>query len=523
MKKIIVLIAVLFIAIVTMAYLYFTGINFEQKSNDHSLYVAASTSPLIFSFENDASILDILQGQDLLEEVIGEQKFEQIKSLKKNLLDQTSLNKYFSKQNVYISVIPGENKSFDFLYSTQLNAGTSVEQLLQTLKLSNIKVDQQKLTIELPDSTVFYLGTNNNLVVFSTVSKLVTDAVKTKIDKENNFAAFIKTNSRINKNSLAEVYVNFDKLPALLKLTMPGNLTGELSSINKQNGYAALVYNFSKEKVLLTGITQINDQNNYFKLFTGTKPQKITINNILPENTANYTVYTIEAYSPFRDKLKNWFKYQKADKIVETLIKNTNSKYRVDLEQLFPKYFKDQLITFQLSNGEKLGAINLSNGDKLEQLLLDLSTSYNEDIKLLQVNDVLFSFYGEPFKKFKAPFYTILDNYLIFSNSASGLQSYLESYRSGKLLINTKNYGSALNQLPGSANIDFYVDFANSAQIAHKNIYLPFYRHLYSDKGLKSYSSASYQLSSDNGKFLTNFLLTKKLIYVNSDSLSILP
>ncbi|MES2827571.1 MAG: hypothetical protein V4687_05445 [Bacteroidota bacterium] len=523
MKKIIVLVAVLFIAIVTMAYLYFSGLNFEQKSNEHSLYVAASLSPLILSFENDQSIIDILQGQDLLEEIIGEKHFKQIKSLKDHLLNTVDLGSYFAKQTVYISIVPAADKGFDFLYSTQINPTTTAAQLVQSLKANKIQIDQRKQTIQLSDSTVFYFNTTENLVVFSTSQKLVNNAVKVKINKENSFASFIKANSRITKNSLAGLYLNFQDLPKLLKHTMPGKLTGELSALNNENAYAALVYNYSKDKVLLTGVTQINKANSYYKLFTGTRSQKITITNVLPENTANYIAYTIDKYSDYRIKLKVWQKSLKEDYITDALIKNTNNNFRIDLEQLFPKYFKDQLITFQLSNGDKFGAINLSNGDKLEQLLLDISSTYSDDIKVFLVNDALYSFFGEPFRKFKKPYFTIVDNYLMVSNSANGLQAYLENYRAGRLLINTKNFTNTQNQLPAAANVDVYVNLANSEDIAHKNIYLPFFRHLYSNKGLKSYGSISYQLSSDNGKFLTNFLVTKKLVDSNHHSLTILP
>ncbi len=85
---------------------------------------------------------------------------------------------------------------------------------------------------------------------------------------------------------MANVYINYNQLPAILKNVLNTNLIGELSIFNKQNAYAALSYNFGSDKFLLNGYTQINDNQNYFKLFIDQKEQKINIDQFFPEQTA---------------------------------------------------------------------------------------------------------------------------------------------------------------------------------------------------------------------------------------------
>ena len=189
--------------------------------------------------------------------------------------------------------------------------------------------------------------------------------------------------------------------------------------------------------------------------------------------------------------------------------------------EAFPKYFKDQLVTFQLNSTEKIGAINLTNGDKLMQLLIDLSSDYNDEIKVLKEADLLYAYFGQPFEGFKRPFYVILDNYLVFANHAATLQAFLNSYKNNELLINSANYINAGNQLPGNSSISFYIDHANSAEIFRKNLYPSFYKHLQSEKGLKNYDSFTYQLSGDNGKFQTNILINKQPEVLQKDSLAL--
>ena len=512
MKKIIFLIITLIVAIISMAYLYFSGLNSKLKNNDSSLYAATFNSSFVFSFENEKSILDILKSQDLFREMIGQDKFSELESIKGNLLQFPELNKAIDNQVVYISLIPGKDKKIDFLYSTQLNAETDKTQLLKSLKARTISISSKDnlTSVTLSDSSQFYIGIKDNLVLLSSQSQCISEILKATFDKNNPFVEFIKSTSRITKNSLAELYINYETLPPLLKSLMPGKLSGELSPLSQQRAFASFSYNFSKERILLTGLTTAETSSGYYRTFSDIDAQKITITNILPDNTANYTTYAINDYLSWQKSLHEWFKNIKEDKLVSNRIKSYSEKYRIDLNNLIPKYFKNQFITFQLSTSEKIGAVELTNGDKLNQLLIDLSTDYSTDIKTFKDEDLLYAFFGEPMKKFKRPSYCIIDNYLVFANNPSTIQSFLNSYKNNRLLIDDIDYSNAVNQLANSASLSFYIGMKNSSDIFMKNIYLPYYRHIRDENGLKNYTAFIYQLSGDKGKFQTNVLIDKK-------------
>ena len=511
MKKIIVIVTVLFAAIITMAYLYFSRLNTERKNSDSGLHAAIVNSAVVFSFQNDKSILDILKSQPLFSEIIGQENYAQMTSLKANLLNIPAVKNIIDQQSIYISLIPAGNKKIDLLYTTQIGQEATVDQLLPALRAANVLIEQQQTITKLTlvDSNVYYLGIKDNVLLVSSSSKPVLDVLRAKFEKNNDFATHIKSNSRLNKTSLAELYIDFGRLPLLLKSTMPGKLTGELSILDKQNSFATFVYNYSKDKVLLTGTTKINDADSYYQLFADLEPQKITINNILPDKTANYSIFTVGDYSSWKTSLDQWFVAQKTDKAIIKTIEQINNKYHLDLDQVIPKYFSGQIMTFQLNTTEKLGAINLSNGDKTDQLLLELGTEYNEEIRLFRVENLLYAYFGEPFKKFKRPYYTIIDNYMVFANHASTVQSFLNSYKNNRLLINEDDYSYTINLLPNSASISFFIALNHSTDIFRKHIYLPYYRHIISEDGLKDYASLTYQINGDNGKFQANMLLSK--------------
>ena len=85
MKRIYITIFVLFAAMVSMAYIYFSKLNKDTNDNDISLYAATAKSGLIFSLQNDKSVLDLLKSQDLLQSLLPEPTLQSLQSLQREI------------------------------------------------------------------------------------------------------------------------------------------------------------------------------------------------------------------------------------------------------------------------------------------------------------------------------------------------------------------------------------------------------------------------------------------------------
>jgi hypothetical protein len=520
MKKIVILTSALFLGVAFMAYFYFSKLGTDNDAKDLALQSATNNAALVFSFKNDKGFYDIIEGQQLLQQVLGEEKMNLLKQLKTSIIDDNILNRYLKDQQIYISVLPDSNKTLNFLITLQIQQDNDLKKFYEQLKLKKAITENSKelYMVKINDSLSIYLGIHNQVLTVSTSLKLINDA-NVRLT-ENPFTEYIKENNRQIKNVLAHVYINFNQAPLLLKNIIAGNINGEIGIFNKQNSFAVLNYNFSKEKILFSGNTELKDQQNYLKLFENTAAQNTSIQNILPDNTANYALYAYDDYGKWLKKLNSWQAQTNGVSKANAVIKNINDEYRIDLNAIFPAYTKNQFILFQLSTTEKLGAISLTNGEKLKQLLLDVSADYNEDIKLFKSSDILYCYFGEPFKKFGRPYYTIVDNNLVVANNASTVQSFLNDYKHNRLLIQTPQYLDAVNQISTTSNVCYYINTKNSADIFRNNIQLPFYKHLRADSGLKSFDTFYYQMSADKNKFITNLLLNKYLKPEIPDSLS---
>ena len=522
MKRIYISLGLLFFAMVIMAYFYFTKLNLDSSKSNKSLYAAAYNAGIVFSVQNDKSVYDILKGQDLLQQLLSKDMLQDISLLKTALFSDTDVNSYFGPQNVYLSFSKGKDKTVNYLISMQLDDTNDPSLLIGLLKKKKIKVEDLKsvFKIILPDSTTYYVDLQKDLLLISNSAEnvLSASAYSKKYDR-NSFVDYINSDHTIKRNSLASVYINFKKIPELI-IAVSRNKRSEASLVNDKDAFTSLSYNFSKERLLFNGSTISNNTNDYLNSFLKLKPQKITIDNVLPDNTANYKLYAFGDYKTWKVSLDYWLSKQKGNNYTRTL-KEVESRYRINLEEVFPKYVSGEFVNFQLSTSEKLGAIKLSNGDKLAQQLLEISETYSEDIKLFKVSGLFYNFFGEPFADFDRPYYSIIDNYLIIANNASTIQDFLNNYRKNNILNNTAMYTRIFEEISKTSNVIFYANFKQSLPLFKKHLLPEFYNGLIDSKKMETFETMTYQLSSDQLKFQTNLLLEVKAKPLESDSLSI--
>lgn len=509
MRKIYFILAALVIAISGMSYMYFSALNKAGVKADLGLELVSKNAAMVFSVQNDKSVRNILNGQELLSNLIGTQKTESLKFLKSKL-DRQETAALFHGQNIFLGFYPTEQKALEVMIGIQLQPEAVEKMLFENFKRLGValKPYSSYYQFQSADQT-FYVMLQKRVVLIATAPEVIENLIANrKNDSEQEFVSFIQKNDRLAKNSLANLFIDFRQMGPFMKSLTPHFNRGELAILNQQQAFARLSYNFSKEKVFFSGETKVLNQQSYFSLFAKYRPEKMELDKILPANTANYTLYAFGDYRAFYGNLQSWFRSIKEDKKIRKNIASINEKYRLNLDDLFLKYTSSQAIAFQLQNKQKLGAVKLISGEKVEQLLLDLSEDYDGDIRLLKEPDLLYYYFGAAFKNFRNPYYVIINNNIIFGAYPSSLIDFKNSYQNNKLLILDKGYTQVFRQLPLNSNVMFYLNNKRAQQIIMNTIYPAYYNHVRSEAGLKAFDSFVYQLSGDQGTFQTNILLT---------------
>lgn len=519
MKKIYIILAALVIVISGMSYMYFSALNKAGVQADMSLELVSKNAALVFSFQNDKSVRNIIDGQDLLSKLIGEQKTEALKDLKGNL-DRPETTSLFQGQDIFLGLYPAEQKKLELMIGVQLHPEATDKMVQAQFQRAGLTLKPYASYFQVQtDDHTFYVLQQKRVVLIATAAYVIDNLIANqKTDTQKDFVSFIQKNDRLAKNSLANLYVDFRQFGPFMKVITPYFNRGELAILNRQEAFARLSYNFSKEKVFFSGETKVVNADSYFSLYAEQKPEKLSIDKVLPASTATYTLYAFGNYKVFHKQLQNWFKTIKEDKRIRQNITAINDKYRLNLDDIFLRYTNTQAVTFQLQNKQKLAAVQLNSGEKLEQLLLDLSDDYDGEIRLLKEPDLLYYYFGSPFKSFKKPYYLIINNYIILAPYPSSLVDFRNSYQNNQLLTLDKTYTAVFSQLPTSSNILFYLNYRKAQNLMINTIYPEFYDHTRSKNGLKAFDAFVYQLGGDQGSFQTNILFTTKSAEVNAEA-----
>lgn len=511
MKRVYITLVFLLVLLAGMAYLYFSNLNSSRTNPDLSLKYAAQNSGLIFSFQQNQSVVDILKGQNLFNHLIGRDKAELMTQLNSKIFTVGILNSLIENQTIYIGMLPGEQKNVDLLFSIQLKNQANSRKLVQMLQKAGIKMRNLNgvYEIKLPEGPVLYLAYEKEVILLSTRENTLRSAFNKPDVADEKFISFIKKNDRLTQNSLANLYINYKRLPDLLKAIIPTERSNVPWLYDCEDSFGHLSYNFSKEKILFTGETSINDNRNYLKLFQALNAEKVQVDRTLPANTSNYALFCSGNYINWQRKLNSWFEQKKEYKDIQNRKSQINTKYHLNLDGLIPPYLGSQFVSFQLSDGQSLAAISLTDGDKLSQLLLDLSDVYGGKIRLFKEADILYCYFGEALRKFKRPYYVIDNNTLFVANSAAALSTLMKMYEGDKLLINDEAYTRIFEQLSNSANVQFYLNKGKSGGLIARNLYPSYDMLLRDPQGLKNFNTFVYQLTGDQDSFQTSIFLNE--------------
>ncbi len=87
------------------------------------------------------------------------------------------------------------------------------------------------------------------------------------------------------------------------------------------------------------------------------------------------------------------------------------------------------------------------------------SVNYKDfEINYVEMKGFFRLFFGKLFDKFEKPYYTYVDDYVVFSNKAASLLSFVEDYEQKNLLKNNAGFKDAYSYMKSSSTIFLYTD-----------------------------------------------------------------
>lgn len=515
MNKIIGITTALFIVVLSLAYLYFSNLNVKSRNNDRILSEIPADAAMLFQYPNDKSLYDIFKDYTLFDTIIGAQHKDELSWIKLLQSDYQKLATHIQGQRVFLSFHPSKTDSVSFLWSVVVKDKLTIEKLLPILKenseiKSSIKNKTGNDIIELISSDLkrpFYICIDKGVIRASFSFDLIRKSLDPDSKKiSNEFIKAINTGLKQDANALANLFINYDQ-PGFLKPYFRRKLSQNLEFFESFRGYSSLELNYKSDVMMFNGITRTSlKENNYINIFLNQKPVKNTIKRVMPYNTSSSITYGISDYSGFKNDLNQLFKSRKELDTLNKQIAEILSETGINPERDITPLWNNEFGTLHLSTYENLGIIKVKDGRKLQFYLDPLSANYSESVRKMKYDNLFYSFFGDPLKKYSKPYFTVIDNLLILSNSPVSINRFLNHYNSERLIYNSNAYTQFDQLVADQSNISFAIYLSNARSLLNSSLRKGYSNNFSSKRyGLKDFYAVSYQLSSNKEYFFTNF------------------
>jgi Uncharacterized protein conserved in bacteria len=396
------------------------------------------------------------------------------------------------KRDLMISAHKVRSNTWDFLCVIDLQKVSEIELLKEQIEtvytLMDYKVTYRTYQgvniIELTDKDtrdILYTAFVENHYVASYTSKLV----EASIDERNNPTIgldplFIEANKLVAGKGLYRVYIQYAYVPELLAMYM-GNNNEYLPIVSQSMAYAGLSLQVANDKMELKGYTFLNDNvDPYVSALLHSGKKEMQAHQVLSDRTAFYTHIGFDNPVTFVGELEKALSIHNpaAYNTYKTSYGKIESMFDISLADDFLSWMSGEFAIVEMEPGllghetEIVLAIRAKDiglaKDKMGYIERKIKRRTPVSIKAAlykgyQVNYVELKgffalFFSKMFDKFEKPYYTYIDDYVIFSNKPASLLSLIEDYEQKKTLKNDPGFKQILSQIDKKSTYLIYTN-----------------------------------------------------------------
>lgn len=396
------------------------------------------------------------------------------------------------RRDMMISLHKTKPGDWDFLAIVDMRRmskmNTLKEQLEKVLKLSGYTVTQRTYNsvniIEMRDPEtrdILYMAFVDNHLVASYTSALV----HASIDERGNPAigleeSFINAEGLVEGKGLCRVYINYKHLSDFLGIYLGGRNEYVDMFCNGMD-YAGLYCNVGKDGIDARGYTLPKEQANpYMAAMMNSGTHKMKAHAILSARTAFYVNIGIGKPADFVRELETAMEQdgQQAYKTYKASLKKIENYFGISLYDNFLSWMSGEFAVTQSEPGLlgrepelilAIRATNIKDARRSMELLesrirhrtplkMKAVQYKNYTISYVELNGFFRLFFGNLFDSFEKPYYTYIDDYVVFSNNSASILSFIEDYEQKNLLKNDDKFTAALSDAKSSSSIFAYID-----------------------------------------------------------------
>ncbi len=406
--------------------------------------------------------------------------------------DNKILLSLVGKRDMLISIHKTRTTEWDFLIILDMQKVSKMnllkDQLETIMTMAGSTVTNRMhnginiLEMRDPDTrNIFYCAFVDNHFIGSYTSRLVESAIDSRNEPKIGLNySFMEAEKRVSGKGLVRMFINYARLPQFMAIYLNGR-NEYIDMFSNSMTFAGLYFNTDKEKMEVKGYTLRKDTADpYIMALLNSGKHKMKAHEIMSGRTALYTNIGFENPITFIKELENalsihdkqlYDTYEKSRKKIEGM-------FDISLEENFLSWMSGEFALTQSEPGllgrepELILAIrakNIKDARKNMELLekkikrktpIRIKTvNYKGfDINYMEMKGFFRLFFGGLFDKFEKPYYTYVDDYVVFSNKSASLLSFVEDYEQKNLLKDNPGFKNAYSYLKSSSTVFLYTD-----------------------------------------------------------------
>ena len=536
MKKKIIIVVILLLITAGGYFGYKSMISGEQRK---LFSVLPEDAVYILKTNNLTDAWEVVSKTNIWRHFIKTKGFEYMQSidtlLNETLLDNTASNIIFNNRPTAMAAYVTKATDFDFVYVVDLQQSEYIKKFLKQIinisssyKVVKLSYNQSKvyklIDKQEPESTIF-ITTINNLLISSFSYKLV----KHVLDEKNQEhwltrPDFQKIDDELG-SGLAQFYLNFKALPQFLRIYF-ADMSQDTQKMIQKLDLTGFDISHQKERITMEGLTLTDSTTSYLNGMLDIKPGKIASYDVISNETAMLTAIGFKDFDMFYQSLLNSYAgknkskrsaYRKNIKKLERLLKidlQTDIFDWIGQEISLVKMRSDNrqrpadlLLLIQASDMDdaRKGLAHVAKQIKRRSPFKFKTYQYkNFEINYLHQKSFFKVILGSMFSKIEKPYYTFIENYVVFSNSEQVLKNFIEDYVTGNTLSHNKEFMDFKDELSNKSNVMIYMQMPKLYDIMHKSLTATGRKSLDEKKDLLlSFSRIGFQMISKSEYYKT--------------------
>lgn len=428
-----------------------------------------------------------LQESHLLKDIV--RRSESLDSL---IHTNKTLLSLIGKRDMIISVHKTRLNDWDYLMILDMLKVSKMDllkdQIEWILKMTDFTLTQRTYKcsqiLEMRDTQtrdILYAAFVDNHFIASYTSRLVEDAIDARSTPKIGLDhSFIEAEKKIAGKGLYRIFIHYAMFPQFMEIFLDEK-NEYIDIFSESMEYAGLYFHLEATKLELKGHTfQAKSADPYITALFQSGKHKMKAHAIMSARTALYSHFGVSNLSTFLQELEKTLSAESPE-ISQSYTESKNKiekMFDLSLEEHFLSWMSGEFALAQAEAGQlgrepeyilAIGAKNIKDAQKkmdhVEQKIKSKtpvrikSVEYKGyEIHYMEMKGFFRLFFGKLFDRFEKPYYTYVDDYVVFSNQATSLLSFIEDYTQKNLLINNSGFQKILYKAEKQSTLFIYAD-----------------------------------------------------------------